>query len=150
MEKGAQNRKYSCLLWAPFNEKCLSALKFVIKHQFFFFCTFHIDKTPTQETSHPCTTATCDSHPTVFSSICTTRIVLSAQELLAIEKKPTAGMGNQKIATTKEWLCRSKTQRKNTSFYTSFDTPWQSPDTDNTCLPEMAPPYPQKGRAAPF
>ena len=92
-------------------------------------------------------------------------MVLSAQELCAIEKMAIDGTGNKKIATqlglpqstTKRWLYPSKTQRKNTSFNTSFDNPLQSPqdtgsttDTDNTCLPEKAPPDPQLGPEAHF
>ena len=60
----------------------------------------------------------------LFKIILATRMVLSAQELYAIAKMAVAGMGNRKIvttlglpqSTTKRRLCRSKTQRKNTSL----------------------------------
>ena len=55
---------------------------------------FHIDNTPTQE-SHPLTTATFCSKTQVFVSIFATRMVLSAQELLAIEKKGNRWHGQQ-------------------------------------------------------
>ena len=48
----------------------------------------------------PYNAATCDSNPCVFESIFTTRVVLSTQDLFAIEKVATAGVGNKKNATT--------------------------------------------------
>ena len=66
-----------------------------------------------------CNTATFDSNKNpVFVSIFTTRMVLPAQELFAIEKLATAGMGNKKIATTlglpqsttKRWLQRVRSE----------------------------------------
>ena len=82
----------------------------------------------------------------VFVSIFVTRMVLSAQELFAIEKMARSGTGNKKIAitlglpqsTTKRWLCCSKTLRKNTSFNTSFNTPWHSPQTHTFPVPKLA------------
>ena len=79
---------------------------------FFFFCTFHIDaqhRLMTHAVQH--------SHirlkSFVFVSIFTTRMVLSAQELFAIEKMATAGMDNTKIATA--LACRSQ-RRSDASF----------------------------------
>ena len=76
------------------------------------FCTLYIDKTPTQVTANPYTTATLNSQ--VFVSIFATRMVLSARELFAIEKMATV-MGNKKIATTLG-LPLSTTKRRATTW----------------------------------
>ena len=54
----------------------------------------HVEDTKSVEHSHICLKSQ------LFVSIFTTRMVLSAQELFAIEKMAIAGMGNKKIATT--------------------------------------------------
>ena len=80
-------------------------------------CTSPIDNTSKKETAHPCTTATfAPEH--VFVSCLATRMVLSGQELFAIEQMATAGMGNKRIATTlglplsttKRWLVSTARQ----------------------------------------
>ena len=105
MEKEPQNRKCSFSVMGCFDEKCSPPEN--VKNTR-FFCTFHIDKTPTQVTVH---SYIC-SKTQVFVSTVADRMVLSAQELFAIEKMATAGMDNKKIAitlglplsTTKRWL----------------------------------------------
>ena len=86
-------------------------------------CTSSIDNTPKKETAHPCTTFA-PKH--VFVSCFATRMVLSGQELFAIEKMATASMGNKRIATTlglplsttKRWLVSTARQccRTQSSF----------------------------------
>ena len=143
MEKErAQHRKCSCLLWARFMKNAPSSIKCVIQQQGFALFT------PTQNTDSRHISV---PQPQVLqdTSVCTyfRYRVLSAQDLFAIEKMATAGMGNKKIATTlglpqsttKRWL-QKLTDRtvpltdtaQNTSFCTSFNTMAFHTDTHST------------------
>ena len=61
----AQNRKTSCLFWAPFDENMLTVLNFVIKQQLFA----HFTSTHTHA-AHPCTTASFSSNPKCLQAAC--------------------------------------------------------------------------------
>ena len=67
-------------------------------------------------------------------------VVLSAQELYAIEKMAVAGMGNKKIATTLGLAAvddeAAVVPLKDTPRH---PTQTQTTDTDDTCLPEVGP-----------
>ena len=75
-------------------------------------------------------------------------MVLSAQELFAIEKMATAGMGNRKIATTLGLVDEAvdvslKDTAQKHVIYTSSDTPWHATQTQTAPLTQTRPIFPK-------
>ena len=105
----------------------------------------------------------------LFTSVLTTRMVRSLEEVSAIEKTAIQGISIKKISETvffrvaQTWqtvTCRSNTQRT-TRRQHEFDTPCDSPQTQSAphthtpntpAYPKMGSPYPQKcpGPTFPF
>ena len=84
-----------------------SVIKIVIKLD---FCTFHIDKSPTQEPSHPCTTATLLRNTSVVKFFAS-RKVLSAQELFAIASEAGDMWKSRCFSSLHSCPCRITDQR---------------------------------------
>ena len=81
----------------------------------------------------------------MFVSIFTTRMVLSAQELFAIDEMGTAALGNKKITEAAfpsgtDMAGRIVPKKKNRSY--DFDTPWHSPQTQTRPQTQTTPAFP--------